>query len=822
MWASIGRAMGLVRGEERAAQASEIEALASRDRFSDYLPYDAYDRTSEEYVNADQTIGRIWECSPLTFLADRSAADLASMLRQDYPADTVIQFVLYPDDDIDPLLRRYLALKTRREPASQEAARRYAEHFSRGRKGLAQLQNIPVRNFRLFVAIKSRTRFSSERVAMFAEALKQAGLAPQPLHAEELLQWLRQIFGARPTQNLRAYDTNRYLRKQIIPSDASIEETRTGLKIGNRWAACLSPKSMPNNERVDALGINRLIGGIRGPEEDSTQLTNRFLWTTSIFFEATPASIRRKAGMMMAQRAGGTIAKTIKTRVDELSWVLDDLNNDRYVDVISALWVFGDNEEDLNQGIARAWSLWDAQKFLMQQETRIAKAMFIASLPFGLYNEGRNITTLDRHFEMSAQAAALMLPVQADFAGRMDPVLMYVGRKGQIATIDMFDRGANAHNWLCTAGTGAGKSFQTNVVVNNYYGVGAKVRITDIGYSYEKQCLIANGRYIDLGAEARKHLCLNPFSSVGKGEDARHDELTTVQVVLTMTYSSTGTSTLTETHYSLAKDAVRFACERDGGLYGIDHVEEYLRTYPKLAGDVAFDGARAVAHEMAFNIRDFTRRGKYGKLFNGKSTLDLSSDDFVVLELEQILVDPELFQVISMQVINAVTQDLYLSDRSSKRFLVFDEAWKYFNSAPMIAKIIEEGYRRARKYGGSTGIITQSPLDLQAFGPAGAVIKANSPFKFFLESSDYQEAVNKGILDYSGLLLDLAKTVKNNRPRYSEVLFDTPFGAGVGRLCVDPWTYWMNTSTAGEVARFKSLIARGVPPKEAIDQLAAA
>src|ERR1700722_2982894 len=819
MLTRLARSVGLVSLEEGAARAEEVEALASRDRFSDFLPYDAYEEESQEYLNADQTVGRIWECSPLTFLSERSAGDLASMLRQDYPKDTVIQFILYPDDDIDPILRRYLALKSRPDAASQEAAARYSDHFSRGRRGLAQMQNIPVRNFRLFVAIKSRARLSDERGAMLSESLKQAGLAPRPLPAEDLLAWLRRILNGRDSSNIRAYDRNRFLRKQIVQAETTIEETRVGLKIGDRWAACLTPKSMPNNERIDILGINRLIGGIRGPEEDATQLTNRFLWTPSVFFDATPASIRRKAGTMMAQRAGGTIAKTIKTRVDELSWVLDDLNNDRYVDVISSMWVFGDSEEELNQGTARAWALWDAQKFLMQQESKIAKAMFIAALPFGLYNEGRNITTLDRHFEMSAHAAALALPVQADFAGRMDPVLMYVGRKGQLATIDVFDKSANNHNYLVCAGTGAGKSFQCNVLVNNYYGGGAKIRIVDIGYSYEKQALIAGGRYIDIGDQTR-NLCLNPFSSIGQGEDARHDELTTAQVILTMIYSSTGTVALTETHYSLAKDAVRFAYSRDNGLRGVDHVEEYLRTYPALAGEVAFEGAREIAHEMAFNIRDFTSKGKYGSLFNGKSTLDLSNDDFVVLELEQILVDPELFQVIAMQVINAVTQDLYLSDRASKRFMVFDEAWKYFSAAPMIAKIIEEGYRRARKYGGSTGIITQSPLDLRAFGPAGAVIKANSAFKFFLESSDYQEAVNTGVLEYGGLLLDLAKTVKNNRPRYSEVLFDTPFGSGVGRLCVDPWTYWMNTSTATEVAKFKRLIAQGITPKQAIDQLA--
>jgi conjugal transfer ATP-binding protein TraC len=818
MWTSLAWALRLVHSEERAARPDDIEALAIRDRFSDFLPYDAYDAETQEFFNADQTIGRIWECSPLTFLGEKGSADLASMLRQDYPADTVIQFLLYPDDDIDPVLQRYLAMKTRSAAASQEAARRYAEHMRSGRQGLGQFQGIPVRHFRLFVAIKSRAQLPADRIAMFAESLRQAGLAPRPLVAEELLHWLRRLFGTRPGENLRAYDPNRYLRKQVIQANTVIEETRTGLRIGTRWAACLTPKSMPSSERVDALGINRLIGGIRGPEEDATQLTHQFLWTTSVFFAATSASIRRKAGMMMAQRAGGTIAKTIKTRVDELSWVLDDLNKDRYVDVITSLWIFGENEEDLNQGVARAWALWDAQKFLMQQESRIAKAMFIAALPFGLYNEGRNITTLDRNFEMSAQAAALMLPVQADFAGRMDPVLMYVGRKGQLATIDVFDPGANNHNYLVCAGSGAGKSFQTNFLVSNYYGSGSKIRLVDIGYSYQKQCMIAGGRYIDIGDEAR--LCLNPFHSIGRGEDARHDELTTAQVVLTMVYSATGTAALSETQYSLAKDAVRFAYSRDAGLYGIDHVEEYLRTYPALAGKWAFEGAKEIAHEMAFNIRDFTSEGTYGRLFNGPSTLDLSSDDFVVLEMERLLVDAELFRVVAMQVINAVTQDLYLSDRTSRRFIVFEEVWKYFSSAPMIAMIIEEAYRRARKYGGSTGVITQSPLDLLAFGPAGAVIKANSAFKFFLESSDYQEAVNKGVLEYSGLLLDLAKSVRNNRPRYSEVLFDTPFGAGVGRLCVDPWTYWNNTSTASEFARFKTLLVRGLSPKAAIDQLA--
>src|SRR5690606_30072125 len=140
---------------------------------------------------------------------------------------------------------------------------------------------------------------------------------------------------------------------------------------------------------------------------------------------------------------------------------------------------------------------------------------------------------------------------------------------------------------------------------------------------------------------------------------------------------------------------------------------------------------------------------------------------------------------------------------------------------PMIANMIKEGYRRARKYGGATGIITQSPLDLRAFGEAGVVIRSNSAFKFFLESQDYPAAVAAGILDYQGLLLDLARSVRNMPPRYSEVLFDTPFGAGVARLCADRFTYWMNTTTASEVARFKYTLGEVRDPVAAIQQLVA-
>lgn len=815
--------------DEQGPKVGEHEEMIRREPFGKWLPYVAYHEESGAYENGDNSVGFLWECNPLNFISGAGLTNLSGLLRQEYPADTVMQFILSPDSYIEPILDAYMRLKTRDNDVSRLAAQKYAEHLREGIEGMEKMRGIPVRNFRLFVAVKSGSRLADEQISMIEEALQRSHLAPRKLKPGPLLEWLRRVFNTTVPDNPQAYCDSRPLRTQVISSEYPVDNLPGGtLKIGDRYAACLTPKTLPR--RVESLDMNKLIGGYRGAEDDSSQLGNDFIWTTTVFFKASAGAIKSGASWMMAQRAGGTIAKTIGRRVQELDWVLDDLENQPYVNVLMSCWVFGDDENDLNKGIARVRSLWEAEDFVMQRENAkgIVTALLIIGLPFGLYMDSSNLTTLDRDFKVSAAAAARLLPVQADFAGHMRPVLLYIGRKGQLASVDVFDPGANNYNYLVCANSGAGKSFQTNFLVSNYYGTGSFIRAVDIGYSYEKQCLIQGGRFLDVG-DPRNQIVLNPFASSRKSdnaEDTQGDLQMAAKILLLMAFSNTGTSSVTETHNSLAKDAVRFALERDGGEMGIDHAYEYFSTYPKHAGELKFEGAIPLANEMAFNLRDFCSRGVYGRIFNGKSNFNIASDQFVVLELERLLTNAQLFSVISMQVINAITQDLYLSDRSTQRFMLFDEAWKYLGAGDvqvnteLISGVIMEGYRRARKYSGSTGIITQSPLDLEKFGPVGEIIKANSAFKFFLESDDYAEADRRGIIDYKGLQAELALSVKNKRPNYSEILFDTPFGIGVGRLCVDRWTYWMNTSSGADFARFRQEIQAGLSPLDALNKLA--
>lgn len=811
----------LIVGSGGGALKNEYEKDAFREALSDELPWAAYDPETHQYLNTDNTAGYLWECIPLAFCSLKEAKALESLMRLDLPAGAVMQFMLYSDRYVDPILEQYKASKTRQDPAILESVASFADFLRSGTDGMDRLSGIPVRNFRLFVAVKSPEQIPEDILSIFEESLKGANLAPRRMAAEDTLEWLRRFLNHHVPANPRQYNSNVPLRKQVIYAETDVEFEASTIKFGSRHGHCLTPMVTP--KRIDRLETNGLSGGIMGMVDDAKQITSPFLWTLNVVYGNLKNEVHTKASLTMMQKAGGTFAVSIQKRVDEFLWALNELEGGRFIRVMPVLWVFGQSEKEARDAAARARRIWEGPGYIMQDEVAIAKAMFKAALPFGLVATPNNIKILKRDFMPPMNTAVNLLPTQADFIGSTNPVLLYLGRKGQLVGIDLFDKRVNNHNFLITAGSGAGKSFSLNYIISNYYGSGAKIRAVDLGRSYRKLSrIVKNGRFLDIGKE---EMCINPFDAVSQDiEDEAHNMSATATVVAEMVYSASGQE-LTEVEWTLIKDAVRWAKKRDGGERGVDHVQEYLRTFPKYGGDMAIDVTSVIetAKIMAYNLRDFTSAGIYGKFFNGKSTFQIKDDDFVILELEDLKTQRELFKVMTLQICNAVTQDLYLSelaDRDTRRFCLFDEAWQYFGNGARLGLMIEEGYRRARKYGGAFGLVTQSMLDLKNFGPAGTAIRNSSAFKFLMESDDYPQAVREGLLDYSGLKLDLLLSVKNRKPLFSEMFADTPFGCGVVRLAVDRKTYWVNTSAPEEVARFETLMDKGYSANDAIAELA--
>jgi conjugal transfer ATP-binding protein TraC len=103
------------------------------------------------------------------------------------------------------------------------------------------------------------------------------------------------------------------------------------------------------------------------------------------------------------------------------------------------------------------------------------------------------------------------------------------------------------------------------------------------------------------------------------------------------------------------------------------------------------------------------------------------------------------------------------------------------------------------------------------FGSVGKVIRSNSAFKFMLQSPDFEQAANEKLIDYSPFIMEMLKSLASNPPKYSEIFIDSPFGVGVGRLVVDQFNYFTNTSEAVEVQLIDDMVDDGIPVENAIE-----
>jgi conjugal transfer ATP-binding protein TraC len=814
--------------EARPLERSELRKMVYRNSFSRYLPWIAYDEKEKLFYNVDNTIGVMWECLPGLFFSEKDMQVLEGLFKIGYPEGSVMQFILMADSYIDPLIRTYLERKKYAPSFVLKAMENLAKYY----KDSKALDRLPSRWFRLFVTLKVpeneflRISFPDICVSV-EEILRAVGLFPRRVDAGSLLALMRRYFDIYD-EDVYEYCLYTEIRKQILTPDVKIQVEDKHIKTGENYWRCLTPKSLP--AQLDIFWSGFLTGSYEGVSGDVSQINSPFfMMVWNILFRDLKAKITTKANVVITQQSLGTFVAALARRKEEFMKVFADMEEGtRYYEVIPILWVKGKNKDEVREAVFRAKRLWESTGAVMQEEEILLMPLFIYSLPFGFYWDNKTLEFLDRTFILPSHTLPYTLPIQTDYFGTGSYALLFKGRKGQVIGFDFFTKGASNYNWYVAAPTGKGKSFLVNYIVYNYYAEGVKVRIIDIGGSYKKLVHMLGGKFIDF--EPNSNISLNPFAQVREPE---YDLPVVTTVILQMIKSQTGTlpTEKVETVTNIIRSAVNYAYKEFGNEASIDDVYRYLIEFPKYSEEyedlcadgkeVCLDDFKLITSHLVFNLKKFTSDGVYGKWFTGKSNIDFSEDRLVVLELEALKPQRDLYSVVVLQVLNMATMDLYLSDRMSPRLVIFDEAWQFLQDNELYQKIIEEGYRRARKYGGSFGIITQSFLDLEQFGGVGKVINANCEFKFFLESGDFPAAKKRGIIDYDDFTMHILNTLKYNAPKYSEVFIHSDtFGCGIVRLVVDRYSYYLFTTKPDEVAEIERMVREeGLPYEEAIQRM---
>jgi len=382
------------------------------------------------------------------------------------------------------------------------------------------------------------------------------------------------------------------------------------------------------------------------------------------------------------------------------------------------------------------------------------------------------------------------------------------GRRGQLMQLDLYDNELGNPNFAVIGAPGSGKSVLLNEIAWSYRAVGAKVMVLELGRSLEKLCRKANGTHVEFGPGC--NININPFTKV---LDINEDIDMLVPAVAKMCASH---GTLEELQYKAISAVILKLWQQ----YGQDLTITGLRD-AFLTGTIAEFNIRndRRIRDLGVMLNPYSKGGQYEKYFEGRNNIDLDND-FVVIENEQLKRKPDLHEVVNILLLYQITGEMYLS-RSRKKLFVIDELKQLIaqtgSSDTIMAAVVEEAARRARKYGGALGTATQGADDYYCSVQMEAAFNCcDWVFMMRQKAESIELLERKGRLSMDAGKKRLLGSLRTEPGVYSESYVSSPVGEGIGRLVLDPATLLLFSNKLEDNEPLDRLRAQGHSIDEAI------
>ncbi len=821
-------------------------AIAEQPSLSGFLPYLNYlDR--DQVFETEDGIGFCIEVGPQTG-ASQEMAEILSALFTNCPTYSGVQIILHGSNN---LLPKFIAHANRR-PLDEDAIERAVEqgrpvrndniyrtlirkridYYLKGaRSPLFEGQNYVLRDIRVMISVLIPGRLDDTakveslvtlRDGIFS-TLNAAMFGGINWTADHLINWLSEVtnihkmFYGRQSDEPLLYDDGRLIKAQVVDHDTVCRVAPKGLRFGmpqdGNEVECrlYSVKSYPREHRLWQMGS--LIGDMY---HAALQYPCPFIITLGVHildFDTTKNVMEMKAARATTN-AFSAMAKFLPEYADkkrDYDVVMKNLGEGHgMVKLYHQLALFAPKER-MARAEQTATAIWRARGFTLTNDTYMQTQAFLASLPMTLSRELFNDMKVARRVSTKTTKNAIhMAPLLGEWRGTGTPVLQFFGRRGQVIWLDLYDTPTNM-NWAMAASSGAGKSVAANYIVESYRAIGAKVWVIDVGRSYEKVCERLGGEFIEF--KKGKPICINPFSSIEEEELA--DDMEMLVPVIGQMFAPNRPITefeagqLERTIFHLWKKNRHETTVTD--IYDLWQMGHALKDDG--TPDERFDQR---LQDMATALFPFTRNGQYGKYFDGPATIDFSND-LVVLELEELKGKKSLQAVVMQIVTYHITHEMYLS-RNRKKVMIMDEAWDLMEGGQSAA-FIEAGYRRARKYKGSFGTVTQDVDDYYKNAASKAALN-NAGWLFLLaqkkESIELLEQSKKLSMDAG--MKRMLNTVRTEEGLFSEIFISSPSGAyGIGRLVLDPYSLLLYSSKGEDYQAIEEKRAMGMSVSEAIE-----
>lgn len=818
------------------------------EQFASWLPYRAYSREDKIFINRQGSLGFMLEVMPQSG-ADEPMVEVLQSLYS-FPKNTGIQIHLFGSPQVRKILTAYANQRMEDEdqyersrehgrPARNEnlfrtLARQRVGHLMSGtKKSLTNGYHFTIKDFRLMISVclpgrgddEARCQELRELRDSMSVTLNAASFPNSVCGVDDLINWCAQFVNAdrltRDDQVKVNYDDGREICDQIVDFDTVQDAHAEGLllsRLGDESkmeARFMSIKSFP--ERFGLWQMGGLIGDLMQP---ALQYNAPFLLTMGVHILdpiETKAAVTTN-NFRATQNAGSKMAAImpdVQKKHKDWKAAADAYDvGGALVSMYHQLAIFTTPDKAAS-ACETARAIWRARGFELNADIYMHRQALLASLPMTLTPDfHRDLKKMRRVTRKSMSNAIHLAPLIGEWRGTKTPTVIMAGRRGQVTTLDLFDNDLGNANAAVIGAPGSGKSVFLNELAWSYRSVGAKVWMLDLGRSFEKLCRKADGTYIEFTPQSK--ISLNPYSRINDICDDMDMLVPAIAKMCSMQHpleevQYKAISTMLLTQWKMYGREMTMTCLRDAFMKGS------IR-------DLGIVNDQRIK-DLAIMLNPYAKGGQYERFFEGVNNVDFSND-FIVIENEELKRRPDLHAVVNILLLYQITGEMYLT-RNRRKVLFIDETKQQLGEIgcddPIKAAVVEEAARRARKYGGSLVTATQGGDDYYGSAQMEAAFNC-SDWVFLLR----QKPESIELLGRKGrLLMDESKkrllnSLRTEAGAFAEIYVSSPVGEGVARLVLDPATHLLFSNKIEDNKPIDELRAQGYSIDEAIQMVLAA
>ncbi|MBS1983081.1 MAG: ATP-binding protein [Bdellovibrionales bacterium] len=631
----------------------------------------------------------------------------------------------------------------------------------------------------IFTSAKKFVRLSETQLALEIEQTKRLqtqidgelsrlGLSPRRLDAREVASLSYRMWNPSGVVSLSTIDFDE-VAPDLISTD--VEVTPKGFRIGETHFRVISLKSTPEQTVSGmAASLNALPFGskcflsIHVPDQAQE-------------IEKLQRSRRVAHSMVTGKKAGVSDLDSIAKLQDLESLLEEMIGSSEKVYRTSLTVVLSDTDQSrLDENTART--------LLAIRHLNGAEAMVETLAAFDIFSELSlpNARSRERERRMKTSNLSDLIPVFAPWRGHKEPAILLRNREGALLSFNPFDSNLTNSNQLISGGSGAGKSFMTNLLLLQMLKDNPKVFFVDIGGSYKKLSENLDGQYVALGVESG--FSFNPFD-LASGETAPSSQK--IKFIVTLVELMTkeeGELRLPKLHRAEIEDAITHVYDNTAQPR-LSTLKDILAAHPD-----------AEIRRYARILAPWCGDTPYGRFIDRPTNLELTRS-VVAFDLKGLESYPDL-QTVCLFIITDFVWRVVARDRATMKFLVFDECWRLLKNDSGLV-FIEEVFRTFRKYRASAIAISQDMDDFAKSKIASAILP-NCSVKWCLTQGQIDYGRLQETLSLNDNEVALVKSLRQEKGFFSEAFLVANDNHTVAVIESTPLEYWIATTDPKDLA----------------------